>query len=552
MRFLALASCVVLNTLPAAAQDQTPVFRSETTLIEFTLVALDKDGNPVTDLQNEEIDVRDRGRQRDLAVFRYEGGEQPRTATKLPAGFFTNTPELTPGPPRNITAIVLDTLNTQPRHQTWIKAQAMRYLHQLLPNTRVAVYLLGRNLTVVHDFTDDPESLRGLVEQVQVRLQPRLGHLNDMAREMETLIQEMNVKGMPLAMVQVERRAQEMAHERRTERTLASLKVLGDHLAGVPGRKSLVWFGGGVTMLSITGSLELGTPGGSRSQQELVRNTSRRLAQQGITMYMFDARGMQSQADMDVERSRAEPTSRGRIDANERLKANSTISADTVPAMALFADITGGRHYWNTNDVGRAVEEIAADSRGTYSLGFYSVDEPDDKWRNLKVRVTRKGVKLHYRNGYSVPAAQDAPLDWTDDQWRAAVYNPVGSTAVRLDARFQLDGEADDKTVDMLMQIVTDYLHFRSVNGQPSAAVDMAIVGKLRDGRFDMQRDPREIPLPTGEAAHVGVVQVQHDWELTPGAAVVRVLVLDRLTGRYGTLDVPVSDIPRARPGQGL
>lgn len=209
---------------------------------------------------------------------------------------------------------------------------------------------------------------------------------------------------------------------------------------------------------------------------------------------------------------------------------------------------TGGRVFWNTNDVGRAVDEIVADSRGAYSLGFYSSDEPDDKWRNLKVRVTRKGVRLHYRDGYLTLPAQEAPLEWTEEQWRAAVYNPVPSTAVWLDARFELAGEGDASTVDMLMQIVTDDLHFRPVDGRPSAALDLAVVGKLPDGRFHQQRVSREIPFPVGEAAEVGVVQVRHEWELTPGAVVVRLIVLDRLTGRYGSLDALVEDIPTASP----
>ncbi len=83
---------------PALAQDQTPVFRAESTLVEFTLIAIDKDGNPVTDLKKEEIVVKDKGLPRDLAVFRYEGGEPPRIAPpKLPTGIFTNSPDLTPG-----------------------------------------------------------------------------------------------------------------------------------------------------------------------------------------------------------------------------------------------------------------------------------------------------------------------------------------------------------------------------------------------------------------------------------------------------------------------
>ncbi len=551
---LALANCLLWSALPTAAQDQPPVFRTRTTLIEFTLVALDEDGNPVTDLKKDEIVVKDKGQPRNLAVFRYEGGEQSRTAPKPPPGIFTNTPGLTPGPPRNITAIVLDTLNTQPKDWIWVKAQTMRYLSTLLPNTRVAVYLLGQDLTVLHDFTDDAESLRAFLERARVKQAgPTLGHIDDMAREMETLIQKLTDENpghpeMVARLLQVERRAHESADEQRTRTTLGLLEALGDHLAGIPGRKSIVWFGSGISMLSITGSLEFDTPASNKSYEDLVRNTSRRLAQQGVTMYMFDARGMQGQADMSVERSRADPSSVGGISRYERLKANATVSADTTPAMAEFADITGGRFFWNTNDVGRAVDEIAADSEGAYSLGFYADGEPDDKWHGLKVSVTRKGVKLKYRDGYLSEAPPDAPLEWTDDQWRAAVYNPVGSTAVRLDARFQINDAADSKTVSMVMQIVTDDLHFRQVDGRSSAAADVAIVDKLPNAQFRMQRDQTEIPFPEGEAGDVGVVQVRHSWELAPGASAVRLIVRDRLTGRYGTLDAPVKDIPHAPP----
>jgi hypothetical protein len=38
---------------------------------------------------------------------------------------------------------------------------------------------------------------------------------------------------------------------------------------------------------------------------------------------------------------------------------------------------------------------------------------------------------------------------------------------------------------------------------------------------------------------------------LKPGASTVRLIVRDRVTGRYGTLDVPVTDIPYARTEEG-
>lgn len=48
----AILTTFVLGSIiaSAAAQDETSVFRAESTLVEFTLIAVDKDGTPVTDL----------------------------------------------------------------------------------------------------------------------------------------------------------------------------------------------------------------------------------------------------------------------------------------------------------------------------------------------------------------------------------------------------------------------------------------------------------------------------------------------------------------------
>ena len=45
-----------------------------------------------------------------------------------------------------------------------------------------------------------------------------------------------------------------------------------------------------------------------------------------------------------------------------------------------------------------------------------------------------------------------------------------------------------------------------------------------------------------------GSVQHAHNWKLDPEAAAIRVILRDKLTGRYGTLDLPVKDIPVRQP----
>src|SRR5687768_9282488 len=143
----------------------TPIFRAGTTLVEFTVVATDERGQPIADLKQSEISIVQNGKVQPVAFFRFEGSAfgpdaaEPKREPIAP-GIFTNRPEYSPGPGRNVTAIVVDTLNTVPEDQVAVKAQVMQYLRALAPNTRVAVYALGSNLRILHDFTDDLEALR--------------------------------------------------------------------------------------------------------------------------------------------------------------------------------------------------------------------------------------------------------------------------------------------------------------------------------------------------------------------------------------------------------
>src|ERR671919_2765389 len=176
MKRFAAAACVVSAvavTFAVAAFAQgsgapgqtTPIFRAGTTLVEFTIVATDSKGQPVADLKQSEISIVQNGKPQPVAFFRFEGSAfgpdaaEPKHEPIAP-GIFTNRPEYFPGPARNVTAIVIDSLNTLPEDQVAVKAQVMQYLRALAPNTRVAVYALGSSLRILHDFTDDLEALR--------------------------------------------------------------------------------------------------------------------------------------------------------------------------------------------------------------------------------------------------------------------------------------------------------------------------------------------------------------------------------------------------------
>jgi len=91
-------------------------------------------------------------------------------------------------------------------------------------------------------------------------------------------------------------------------------------------------------------------------------------------------------------------------------------------------------------------------------------------------------------------------------------------------------------------------LHFRTIADKVSADVEIAIAEKSAKGDFEYRLRTSAFVLPEGTALAGTVLRYQDRWKLRPGTAIIRVLVRDRRSGRYGTLDVPVNQIPAARP----
>jgi VWFA-related protein len=173
-----LAIGVLAHTPSPRAQDQpAPGFRTETTLIEFTFVARDAQGNPVTDLTKEDIVITEQGQPRAIEFFRFDGAPPQPSPKSLPPGHYTNRIETSPNAARHITAILIDAMNmlavakTMQFTQATIRNQILAYLDGLPPHARVGLFRLGREtIDVLHDFTDDVASLRAQVAKMDLVL----------------------------------------------------------------------------------------------------------------------------------------------------------------------------------------------------------------------------------------------------------------------------------------------------------------------------------------------------------------------------------------------
>jgi VWFA-related protein len=398
----------------------------------------------------------------------------------------------------------------------------------------VAFYRLTHELVEVHDFTSDADSLRRRMEE-SFRKTPAIvssdvAELDCFSGAFRTIGPsgecESKVKmflGLGEQLASAESLLYQGLAERRLKITLAAMEAIGDRVAGIFGRKSLIWIGGGVPMLSVSGVFRKGnTRHVIRSFEDEIRRSAKRLASQGVAVYPVDSLAMSRNlippmADTDAGGAKA-------------VMANVVSNYHPESTHDAMAGLTGGRVARLNNDLMTGARLAEADQRASYTIGFYAPDEPDGKWHDVAVKTTRAGVKLTYRQGY-LAASIEQPAEWTDARWKEAIGNPIGSTAIRLDAKLV---RVETGELAMLLQIDRDDLQFAG----GTAAVDVGVAEKAADGSYEFKVRAGRFRRPENAT---GVLYTSRWTPAKATAATVRVIVRDQRTARYGSLDLPVA-----------
>lgn len=208
-----------------------------------------------------------------------------------------------------------------------------------------------------------------------------------------------------------------------------------------------------------------------------------------------------------------------------------------------MTSVTGGRFIFGTNDLSNGVNKVTGDLHGSYSLGFYPTEEPDGKWHTLKVTVNRPDVRLLCKEGYLFDQSPMKAQVWDADEQRRAMLEPFGSDSIRLTARCAPVEGAEPGTLLLTLQIESEDLLWREESGRMASGLDVYVAEKTADGqvRFQQSRINAKFLPPQMETARSQGLPFRRQWK--PGADTlgIRLLVRDAVTGRTGTLDIPMS-----------
>lgn len=521
MHRLILPGCLAIAWLVAAQQ---PVERATTRLVEVNVIAEDKKGNPVAGLTRDDFTVLDGGHVEKIGAFSVETGGTAPNRDPLPANTFTNHVDRAAG--GSVTAVLFDALNTRISDQAYARKQILDFLEQVKPDDRVALYALGRGVNVLQDFTNNIDSLRGALRKYQPEMHAETEAqgpaIDPGAIQLGSWLNEF---GLDLI---------DYYAKDRALRTVRCLVAIADHLERVPGRKNLVWVSGGFPVwIGRNSALQ---PDRARPDQQTfwpeIERAARALNRSNLAVYPVDARGLLAPSDYSPDRGSA---------------GNSPESnKDSLPhTMEVLAERTGGKAFFNNNDLGRAFRQAEKDSKVTYVLAYTpSHDEWNGEFREIKLRVTRPGVRLRYRSGYFALPDEAADPATRDAVLAAAKWNPIDASRLGLTVRAIPLGKT---TLDLEMYLDPADLRLKQADGEWRGELDVWLIQiGLKDR--ELRTATRVADLRLKDAAYRQAMsdrrlQVLDRVELVPGALLVRVLVRDPASGALGSVSIPLSQV---------
>jgi len=530
-RGFAAAGAVLCGMLTAASVlSQTPrddsapqTLHATTHLVEVSVVAQTKQGAPVTGLTQQDFTLLDEGRPEKIAFFRTETAQASTAKPRpLPPGLYTNRLDLGGPAPTSATVILFDALNTPFTDQAYARQQIFTFLRQLKTGDRVALYAMGRGPRVLQEFTQDPSALISALAAYKGTPPASLSApMYDPAMSgsdnFEAWLGELTF-GL-----------YDYYSEDRAFRTVRALIAIAEHLERVPGRKNLVWVAGSFPV-SIGGDSTPAprkTAPGKRDAWPEVERAARALNRSNLAIYPVDARGLM--VGQQYVGSMMKPELRN-PDTSE------------FATMQMLAERTGGRAFFNNNDLAAALHQAADDARVTYVLGYYaSHHDWKGRFRKLEVRVARPDVELHYRRGYFAQPDEPAQAWYRQQVLDAAVWNPIDATGLRLTVAVT---PAAGGGRDLALQVAADDIAFQRQDDRWECSLDVWLV-QLDAQERQLKTSARSNNLRLEQAMYDRVMQV-HGLALAehvdpqPDTLLLRVLVRDVATGALGSLTIPL------------
>ncbi|HSY31501.1 MAG TPA: VWA domain-containing protein [Verrucomicrobiae bacterium] len=559
---------------PSVAQD-SPVIRSTTRLVQVSVVVTDKKGQPITGLKKENFTLTDESNPQQIAFFSAEAPRPSTPTTPLPKNVYTNRYELKGQDPGAVTVVLFDSLNTSPQDQEYVRQQVVKFLKNLKPQDHVAIYALTTKLLLLHEFTQDSAALVDAANKFKPKELAAFDASNTESFDVPGLAGAPGWAQFQNALNETDARIADRKKANRAETTAEAFTAIANHVAAIPGRKSLIWVSGSFPsqiIVNAIGGLDResqsldtnNTPsshtasstqtsrrgGQDRSSESLASNTTqvaRALNRVDMVLYPVDATGITPNSMMDPKNSYSDSAVKCMDCVNQVPGPSSGMfeRQDLRDTERSMADATGGEAFYGSNDIKAAMARAFDDGRYAYTIGFYpNHGEWNGKFRKIKIHTTIDGAKLRYRAGYYAEAEKaDSDEARAKAAMRTAALSPLEADGLGLIVSGKLDGPLAQRKVELHVSFDPKQLLLQAADNHRKGGVDLYFVQRDAAGETVAAENQR-VGLNFEEKQYeylstAGVVLAKH-LTISPQSADVRVFARDTSSEALGSVTIPV------------
>ncbi len=575
---LALA---VLAPVPAVAQVPEPadpaapsgVFVEELTVevINVDVVVTDRSGRPVAGLGRDDFELELDGQPVPITNFYAESGaaalaERPSVdleERREPS--FRSLEEVAADAPRRTHVVVLvDHTRLRANNRKRAFAALKEAVRSLEDDALVAVVGIEGSLVFYSDFLFDRQGVEKVLDEAT-----RVSAANDVAEfERRQIFGELarGMSGGILArttlandQVLISRiRAYAAEEYARGIRTLRQIESVISTLAGVSGRKLLLYVGEGVPTRPGEGMYvefrnRFSGPERGLPHQDFNTDYTREIGRFDLTEPMRQLADAANRAGVTLYAIDAEPSHGGEIrsaltEQGATSEAITAVDENYREPLEYASKATGGRLLQSSGTLGEQLVELTRGFSTFYSLGF----APPAGWqpgseRELEIRVRgRKGLVVNHREKVWLPRADDREASATV---AALMYhtldNPLGVRATPGLAAPREDGNA---VLPVNLEIPIANLQFLPRNGTQAGSLSIFVSTRDAAGNPSrVQKIPFHLAIPDDKMEQASADSAHYPLPLVlrPGDQQVAIGIRDDVAGNFSAIRLDVSEHSR-------
>jgi VWFA-related protein len=565
------------NGLPESAPTPQPGSTSgsftlhlTTRLVDVGVVAVDKKGHPVTDLKPEDFEIYDNGRKQTVGFFSHAAGAQkerthapgePVPAPDQPV-FSNRRADIASAQPGteategSTTILLVDAGHLVWADLTYARREMLRFLRSLPPGERVGLYVeTAQGFQILEEGSADHALLESKLSQwmpsaqdlarAQATEQRNRQQFEDVLHPADLESVNGNIDIMPDTASTVDPQLRDFGANPARD-ALTILAGVARHLATIPGHKNLVWVSSD-NVLANWNDRAVASDKGSNHIYGSVLRVQEAMNGAHVSVYPLDASQLEataedsSLANRNIELSpsvTAPPGPQSGGAAPGRITA--ALQQDIHPIQAQLREMaaaTGGRAFQRSGDLAANLNEVAADGRAAYLLGFAPDTPADDQYHLLTVKLAeRRGVTLRYRTGYQY-AKEPTMLK---ERFQQAVWQPSDVSEIAVSA----NPMAASAGAALKLNIATGDLALKQQDQHWVDKVDIFLI--QRDGAgLHARVTGQTLSLSLKPATYAKLLQdgIPFDQfiETKPDAGSVRIVVVDENSGRMGSVTIPAA-----------